>query len=68
MDKQRGRRIWRLEELEALAIMRQSVIASPGRCFGKRSCPAKFVPHLQGHVIVRLFHDGLWVYEGKPRA
>ena len=57
-------RVKTLEQLDALAKERRSVVVPDCYCWF-RPRPAAFVINLSGSVLVRLFSRGMYVYEKK---
>lgn len=59
-----SKRIKTVEELEAAAKSKRSVIVPSSQCWYK-PCPAAFVINLQGHILVQLFRKGMYLYNKK---
>lgn len=57
-------RIKTLEQLQALAEQKRSVVVPDVYCW-RRPRPAAFVINLAGSVLVRLFASGMYIYEKK---
>ena len=60
-----GKRILSLEDLQAAMLFRKSVIVPKSNAW-KRPKPAAVVINQQGWLLLRLFRDGMFIYE-KPK-
>jgi len=60
----KGEQIANLNDLFLLARSRRSVVCK--RFASGKPMPAAVMMNQQGHVLLRAFYDGMWLYE-KPK-